>query len=115
MAFLLGIGGYVMIFKSKKLFPLAIWIVLPAWYELLFAKLFTSRHALLLVLPIIICTAYAIKELLERKKILAISLLSISLGVCMFYDYVLYTNPLDLPSFYPSVASTDLKPYIHGF
>jgi hypothetical protein len=113
--FLLAVGSLVLAIKQKKFLLVHLWFFLPLVYEILYAKLFTSRQALLLTVPLFIFAGYGFSLLLHRRKNIAVIL-----GVCMLvwslYDsFILLTSPQQYPSLFVDKARDDASQYFYGF
>jgi hypothetical protein len=101
--------------KKKKYWILLLWFFLPFMYEILYAKLFTSRQALILTIPLFIAAGYGLSLLWEQKKIFGIILAS-GILVWSIYDIgILLTNPQQYPSLFADRAQVDASQYFYGF
>jgi Zn-dependent protease with chaperone function len=113
--FLLAVGSLVLLYKQKKVWFVQLWFYLPLVYEILYAKLFTSRQALLLTIPLLILAGYGFVQLWQNKRVVAAVL-----GVCIIawslYDTsVLLTSPQQYPSLFADRARGDANQYVYGF
>lgn len=113
--FLLAFASVVIFFKEKKVQSILLWLFLPMLYEILYAKLFTSRHTLLLTIPLFILAGYGLSTLWQKRKIFAYVILGICLIWSLSYDFVLMTNPQQYPSLFLGSAENDATQYVHGF
>jgi 4-amino-4-deoxy-L-arabinose transferase-like glycosyltransferase len=113
--FLLAVISLLLFRFDKKLWLVALWFYLPFVYEVLYAKLFTARQALLLTIPLFVFAGYGFSLLIERKK-----MIGIILGVCIFvwslFDIsILLTSPQQYQNLFADRASGDMSQYVHGF
>jgi len=100
---------------DKKVSLILLWFYLPLVYEILYAKLFTSRHVLLLTIPLIILAGYGFSLIWEKKKMLGIILGGVSLVWCLYYNSILLTNPQSYPSLFLGKAQSDATQYMYGY
>lgn len=113
--FLLALGSLIYFTKRKKLWFVFLWFYLPLVYEILYAKLFTSRHVLLLTVPLLILAGYGLSLLWQRKKIFGAAV-GIIIFLWSLYDCgILVTNPQQYPSLFIEKAATDADQYVHGY
>jgi 4-amino-4-deoxy-L-arabinose transferase-like glycosyltransferase len=113
--FLLAIGALIICIKQKKFSLVLLWFFLPLIYEILYAKLFASRHVLLLTIPLFIFAGYGFSLLWERKKVFAM-LLGACILICSLYDTsFLLTSPQQYPSLFADKAQADMSQYVYGF
>jgi len=113
--FLFSIAALSIFFKNKKLWIVLLWFFLPMLYEILYAKLFTSRHTLLLTIPLFIFAGYGFSRLWDQRKLAAYGLLGIFLIWSVYSDGILFTNPQHYPSLFLGAAKDDATQYVHGF
>jgi hypothetical protein len=101
--------------KGKRLIlPLA-WFILPFLYEVLYAKLFTSRQGFSLIIPLVILAGYGLAFLTAKNKRVAYGVLGIVVISCLYFDSVLLMEPSKFPSLFPGQAKADLDAYVQGF
>ncbi|MGH7203538.1 MAG: ArnT family glycosyltransferase, partial [Candidatus Levyibacteriota bacterium] len=112
---LLAVGSIILFWKKKEMWLVSIWLLVPLVYEILYAKLFTSRHALLLVIPLLIFAAFGWYHLLRKNKAIAYSFVGLILLWSSVYNFRLLTDPQTYPSLYAGPARVDLEPYVYGF
>ena len=113
--FLLALVTLIIITKQKKFFLISLWFYMPLLYEVLYAKLFASRHVLLLTIPLFIAAGYGFAYLWKKKWVWALVLGACIIAWTIFYDGVLVTNPQQYPSLFPGRAMGDMNEYVHGF
>lgn len=113
--FLLSIFSFGQQMFSKKFMPLVLWVVLPLLYEVLFAKLFTARHAVSVILPFFVFAGYGMDRLFIKNKVLAGVLFLVITVSGLSYATVLLTNPYNFPNFFPGRAKEDMGQYVGGF
>ncbi len=113
--FFLAIGSIVLITKQKKFSLVMLWFYLPLLYEILYAKLFTSRHLLLVLVPLLIAAGYGFFLLLKKKKTFGIILGVCIVIWCLYDTEVLLTSPLKYPYVFADRAQVDATQYVHGF
>lgn len=113
--FLLAFGSVIIFFKQRKVWLVLLWLLLPMLYEVLYAKLFTSRHTLLLTIPLLIMAGYGLSRLWEKKRIAAYGVLAVFLVWSLYIDSILFTNPQQYPSLFLGAAKSDATQYVHGF
>jgi hypothetical protein len=112
--FLLGAATLFLYRKQKKLYLTGMWLVVPFVYEILYAKLFTSRHVLLLTVPLFIFAGYGMWKLLQKQRVAGIMVLFILVGWCLFYDLRLITSVRTFPDMFVGSAMGDISQYISG-
>lgn len=113
--FSLAVGSLIMAIKQKKFLFVLLWFFLPLIYEILYAKLFTSRQTLLLTVPLFILAGYGFSQLWQKQKTVAVIL-----GVCilvwsLFDSFILLTTPQKYPSLFLDKAQVDADQYFYGF
>lgn len=113
--FLLAFISIIMFFKQKKLLLVLLWLIPPMLYEVLYAKLFTSRHTLLLTVPLFILAAYGLSKLWVKKRKAAYGVLGIFLIWSLYIDSFLFTNPQLYPSLFFGPAKNDATQYVYSF
>jgi 4-amino-4-deoxy-L-arabinose transferase-like glycosyltransferase len=113
--FLLAIGTLIYVTRQKKFWLVLLWFYLPLIYEILFAKLFASRHVLLLTIPLLILAGYGYSLLWQKKRVLAIVLGIFILGWALYDTGVLITSPQKYPSLFADKALGDASQYVYGF
>ncbi len=97
----------------KNSYLIYLWFLLPFFYEVALGKTLTSRHVLLLTIPLIILAGAYLSKI--TNKIYLYTVLGIFILVSLFYNSVLYLSPQKLPEFYASRAKADLIQYFYGF
>ncbi len=113
--FIFGLLSIVVFIKNIKYFPVIVWIIFPLFYEIFYAKLLTSRHVLVLAIPIYVLAGCCISKLLQRSsKIGYLMLIMIFLWGAL-YDLVLVTNPIHYQDLYILNSKNDLSGYFTGF
>ena len=114
--FILIIAFTVIRFRKKpKIFPVYLWFFLPFIYEILFAKMYTSRHALNLTIPLYILAAYFILKIGKVNKLFAFVMIILIVGWGTFYGSYLLNYPIGYSKLHLSYAKTDLLQYTKGF
>ncbi len=114
LVFCLALWGVVV--DKKKLYMLpVVWFVIPFFYEVLYAKLFTSRQAFSLIIPLLILAGYGLARLWMRHKTAGYAALGIIVAVSLYVDSVLLSNPPAFPSLFPGQTKADLDAYVQGF
>lgn len=111
--FLLSIISVLLYLKKNKY--IFIWFGLPFAYIVLYAKLLTSRHILLLTVPLIIFASVGLNKLFEKKKYLGTLVLVLIIGWSFVYDYYLLFSPQKSPNIFFLSAKSDLKQYFYGY
>lgn len=107
--------GFFYLVKKPKYFFIILWFILPLMYEVLYAKLFTSRHVLLLTVPLLIASGWGIYNLYLKNRIITYFLiLGIFIGT-IFSNYLIWFIPEKASSFLPMQARRDVDQYFHGF
>ena len=112
--FLLGFFGMIKNLNKQKINFVYFWFFIPLVYEILYAKLFSGRHVLLLSIPLIIFAGYALSTLNKNKIISYLVIIAIVLP-CLFYNIIIWSNPIKLPDFFLGAAKKDINQYVHGF
>lgn len=113
--FLFGLATLGYYWKQKKLQLVNLWFWLPLFYEVLFAKLFTSRHALLLVVPLLIAAGYGWSQFYKKRQLFAYMFLAFVLVWASYYNLTLLIEPQTYPSRFAGPAKSDLEAYVFGF
>jgi len=113
--FFLAIVSLVMLNKAKKIWMVFLWFYLPLVYEVLYAKLFTSRHVLLLTVPLFILAGYGLTLLMQKKKIIAMLLGSCIFIWAIYIDSVLLVSPQQYPQLFLGIAKRDALQYVQGY
>jgi len=113
--FLLAVTSLILLTKNKKAFLVLLWFYLPMLYEILYAKLFTSRHVLLLTIPLFILAGYGFSLLWQKKQLLGIALALCIIGWSLYDVGVLLTSPQRYPSLFADKAEADVSQYFFGF
>ena len=113
--FTLGIYGLVKNIKNLKYLFIMFWLIIPLIYEILYAKLFSGRHILLLTIPLIFFAAWTLYYLSKKRKQLFIFSLSVVLLVSLFYNFLIIFKPYELKNYYLSHAREDIESYFSGF
>ncbi|EKD86233.1 MAG: hypothetical protein ACD_37C00398G0002 [uncultured bacterium] len=107
--------GFFYLVKKPKYFPIILWFILPLTYEVLYAKLFTSRHVLLLTVPLLIASGWGIYNLyLKNRAITYFLILGIFIGT-IFSNYLIWFTPEKASSFLPRQVRGDIGQYFKGF
>ncbi len=92
---MLGILGLAAGFKKywkEKLFLLS-WFFFPLLVQSEYAKVFTVRYTLYILVPFFILSASSFLEAKKTIKILVISTFVLFVGTSLFFDYRLLTSP----------------------
>ena len=97
----------------KNSYLIYLWFLLPFLYEVALGKTLTSRHSLLLTIPLIVLAGVYLSTI--TKKTVLYSILAVFISISSFYNLTLYLNPQKLPEFYPLKAKSDLMQYFYGF
>jgi hypothetical protein len=113
--FLFAIGSLILFIKQKKSLIVLLWFFLPLIYEILYAKLFTSRHVLLLTIPLFVFAGYGFSILWEKKWLWAGTLGVLILGWALYYNCILLTSPQKYPSLFVDIAQADASQYVYGY
>lgn len=113
--FVLGIYGIVKNIKNFKYLFIMFWLFVPLIYEILYAKLFSGRHVLLLTIPLIFFASWTLYYLNKKRKHLFIFFFSIVFIVCLFYDFLILYKPQELKNYYLGYARDDIGSYFSGF
>lgn len=111
--FLIGVVLLFYLAREKKYFLLLIWFLLPLIYICLFAKLLTSRHILILTIPLIISAGTGMNLLVKKVKLVT-ALFAILIIPCLFYGVVLLFYPHKYPTYFLSFAKFDLTQYFYS-
>jgi 4-amino-4-deoxy-L-arabinose transferase-like glycosyltransferase len=113
--FLLAVTSLIFLTKKKKAFFVLLWFYLPLLYQILYAKLFTSRHVLLLTIPLFILAGYGFSLLWQKKQLVGIALAVCIAGWCLYDVGVLLTAPQQYPTLFADKAKNDVSQYFFGF
>lgn len=107
--------GLFYLVKKPKYFFIILWFILPLIYEVLYAKLFTSRHVLLLTVPLLVASGWGIYNLYLKNRIITYFLILGILTGTLFCNYFIWFNPEKVSSFLPMHVRGDADQYFHGF
>ncbi|KKQ75422.1 MAG: hypothetical protein US96_C0011G0020 [Candidatus Woesebacteria bacterium GW2011_GWB1_38_5b] len=99
--------------EIHKYYLIILWFVLPLVYEILAGKMLTSRHVLLLTIPLIALSGAYLSKI--SNKVILYLILGIFSVISLFYIFILYLNPQKLPDFYIHKAKSDMMQYFYGF
>lgn len=113
--FFTAILGFNLLRKNPKYFFIFLWFLLPMLYEIFFAKLFTSRHILILTIPLVIFTGWAVSDLVNSKRKLASLILVGIIFFSMIGNYFILFKPSKISAFMPSKYKGDVDQYLRGF
>lgn len=113
--FLLAAGSLIIFRKQKNILLLLLWFYLPFVYEMLYDKLFASRHVLLLTVPLFIFAGYGMEKLWQKRQIAAFLLGVVILAWTLFSDFVMISSPQQYASLFVDRAYIDMRGYSHGW
>lgn len=115
--FIFGLIGSILLFKKAKpeSYFFLFWYFIPMLYMILYGRMPTSRYFLVFSVFFIISSSILISKLLDYKKYIGFIALAMIVGICSFYNFLIYLKPFNFQDFLAGPAKADIHQYFHGF
>lgn len=103
------------LFGRRKFIAIVLWFTVPLVYEILFAKLYNARHALLLTVPLFIASSYGLIILAQKRRVLGYALISVIFLWSVYHDATLIMDHQSFSRGFSGKAALDVGGYLRGY